>query len=52
MRDSLVRKGMSLKRAKGLAAATWNKHHPNDPNPWLHENKKKTDDRYLSREKK
>lgn len=51
MRDALVRKGMSLKRAKGLAARVFNSRHPENPNPWLKEDKKKTDDRYLSKEK-
>jgi hypothetical protein len=52
MRDSLVRKGMSLKRAKTVAAKTWNARHPGDTNPWLHEKKTSGDSRFLSKEKK
>lgn len=52
IRDDLVRKGMSLKKAKAIAAATWNKRHPDDPNPWLREKKTSGDSRYLSKEKK
>lgn len=31
IRDSLIARGYSEKDAKRIAAATWNKHHPNAP---------------------
>ena len=39
IRDSLERRGKSAKVAKRIAAATWNKRHPENPNPWGHEHK-------------
>ena len=39
IRDSYERAGKSPTVAKKLAAMTWNKLHPNDPNPWTHETK-------------
>lgn len=39
IRDSYVKRGKSLKEAKRLAAMTWNKLHPSNPNPWSHEAK-------------
>ena len=33
--------GKSPKAAKRLAAMTWNKQHPDNPNPWTHEKKRK-----------
>ena len=41
IRDNLKRRGVRSKRAKAIAAATWNKQHPDDPNPWLRERKRK-----------
>lgn len=40
-RDALVKRGYSLKRAKSIAAATWNKRNPDNPNPWTREKKSK-----------
>ena len=37
IRDSYLKRGKSLKEAKKLAAMTWNKDHPNNPNPWSRE---------------
>lgn len=37
IRDSYVKRGVPLKRAKSIAAATWNKLHPKNTNPWAHE---------------
>lgn len=34
IRDSYISRGMSPKKAKSIAAATWNKLHPDDTNPW------------------
>jgi hypothetical protein len=31
IRDSLIERGYSEEEAKRIAAATWNKHHPEDP---------------------
>lgn len=39
IRDSYVKKGVPLKEAKSIAAATWNKNHPEDTNPWNREKK-------------
>jgi hypothetical protein len=39
MRDALIKSGKSEKDAKSEAAATWNKRHPNDTNPWNREGK-------------
>ena len=41
IRDSYLKRGKSLKRSKQLGAMTWNKEHPDDPNPWLREKKLK-----------
>lgn len=41
IRDSYRKRGKSLKTAKKLAAMTWNKLHPNNPNPWAKERKRK-----------
>lgn len=37
IRDSLIEKGYSEEEAKRIAAATWNKHHPEDPISPSHE---------------
>jgi hypothetical protein len=37
IRDSYVKRGVPLKRAKKLAAMTWNKQHPRNANPWMRE---------------
>lgn len=37
IRDSLRKRGKSLKKAKEIAARTWNKRHPDNPNPWAKE---------------
>jgi hypothetical protein len=37
IRDSYVKKGVPLARAKTIAAKTWNKNHPDDTNPWNRE---------------
>lgn len=37
IRDSYVKKGVPLAKAKTIAAKTWNKNHPNDTNPWNRE---------------
>ena len=41
VRDSLVKRGVKLKKAKAIAAAWWNKHNPDDTNPWNREKKKR-----------
>lgn len=41
MRDALIKKGYSSKKAKTFAAKTWNKNHPDDTNPWNREKKGK-----------
>ena len=41
IRDSLIKRGYGAKKAKQIAAATWNKRHPNRPNPWTKEKKKR-----------
>jgi hypothetical protein len=41
VRDSLIKQGKSRKMAKKIAAMWWNKHHPDNANPWLREKKKK-----------
>ncbi len=38
-RDALIKAGKSEKAAKAEAAATWNKQHPDNTNPWLREKK-------------
>lgn len=40
IRDSLVSRGESLKEAKRIAAMTYNKRHPKNPNPWTREKRK------------
>jgi hypothetical protein len=40
MRDRLISQGMSVKNAKEEAARTWNKRHPDNPNPWRNEIKR------------
>lgn len=37
IRDSEVKRGVPLKKAKAIAAGYWNKHHPKDTNPWARE---------------
>jgi hypothetical protein len=37
IRDAYVAKGKPLAEAKSIAAATWNKRHPKDTNPWKRE---------------
>lgn len=37
IKRSELKRGKSPKVAKRIAAATWNKLHPNNPNPWAHE---------------
>lgn len=41
IRDSLRRRGKSMKEAKRIAAMTYNKRHPGHANPWAHEKPKK-----------
>jgi hypothetical protein len=41
IRASELRRGKSEKEAKRIAAATWNKLHPSNPNPWRHEKRKR-----------
>lgn len=37
MRDDLIKRGKGVKEAKKIAAMTWNKRHPDNPNPWTKE---------------
>jgi len=39
IRDSMLKKGKSLKVAKTSAAKIYNSRHPDNPNPWAHEKK-------------
>ena len=48
IRDSYFKRGKSLKEAKSIAAATWNKLHPDNTNPWAHEKPKS---KFKSRQK-
>jgi hypothetical protein len=41
VRDSLKRRGKPSKLAKRIAAALWNKRHPDDTNPWNREKKRR-----------
>lgn len=41
VKASLKRQGKSDKLAKRIAAALWNKRHPDNPNPWSKEKKHK-----------
>jgi hypothetical protein len=41
IKKSELRRGASLKTAKRIAAATWNKQHPGNPNPWTREKKRR-----------
>ena len=41
IRDALIASGKPTKEAKAIAAATWNKRHPSNPNPWTHETAKR-----------
>lgn len=41
IKASLIRAGKSAGTAKRIAAATYNKHHPENPNPWRNEMKSK-----------
>lgn len=41
VRDAMIKKGMKPKDAKRRAAMWWNSTHPDDPNPWNREKKKK-----------
>lgn len=40
IRDSIVKRGKPLWTAKRIAAALWNKRHPDNPNPWNKEKKR------------
>ena len=40
-RDWYLRKGYPLKEAKRKAAISWNLAHPNNPNPWAREKKRR-----------
>lgn len=43
MRNSLLSRGKSSQEAKRIAAATYNKRHPDNANPWAHEKKRRLD---------
>jgi hypothetical protein len=40
VRDSYLSHGYSMKKAKAIAAAWWNKNNPKNTNPWNKEEKK------------
>lgn len=46
IRDSLIKRGDSVKKAKRIAAATYNKRHPGNANPWRKEKKAKRYSRF------
>jgi len=52
IRDSLIRAGKTVDEAQRIAAATWNKRHPNNTNPWLKEEKKGGKSNYGGKNKK
>lgn len=41
IRDRLIKSGLPVARAKGEAARIWNRRHPDDPNPWNREKKRR-----------
>ena len=40
-RDAIKRKGTPIMKAKEIAAKLWNARHPDNPNPWAKEKKRK-----------
>jgi hypothetical protein len=46
IRDSLKKRGKSLKAAKTEAAKIYNSRHPGHANPWAHEKKGKKSSKY------